>query len=170
MSKSIFILMLFFSFKIIAQSNFDYIDYYNSGLSKVKSNDYFNAIADLNKAIELNPDLAAAYLLRGIAKNSLEDYRGALIDYSKSIELNPENSIAYNLRGTLKGGFLEDLRGSISDLSKAIELNPRDDASYSARGAMKYHLKDSDGACLDWSRAGELGNSEAYSYIRKYCK
>jgi len=31
-------------------------------------------------------------------------------------------------------------------------------------------LGDKNGACLDWSKAGELGYIEAYDAIKEYCK
>ena len=34
----------------------------------------------------------------------------------------------------------------------------------------KYNLGDKEGACLDWSKAVELGYKEAYEMIKKYCK
>ena len=34
----------------------------------------------------------------------------------------------------------------------------------------KYNLGDKEGACLDWSKAGELGVMKAYEMIKKYCK
>lgn len=37
------------------------------------------------------------------------------------------------------------------------------------RGKAKYNLRDIDGACLDWSKAGELGRSDAYDVIKKKC-
>jgi len=41
--------------------------------------------------------------------------------------------------------------------------------AYDNRGYAKYSLGDKDGACLDWSKAGELGYSDAYDAIKKYC-
>ena len=40
-------------------------------MPKLNNGDYYGAIADYTKAIELNPDDAAAYYNRGIAKRSL---------------------------------------------------------------------------------------------------
>lgn len=38
------------------------------------------------------------------------------------------------------------------------------------RGECKIKLGDIEGACLDFSKAGELGYEKAYDEIEKYCK
>ena len=63
-----------------------------------------------------------------------------------------------------------DYEGAIPYLTKAIELDPNYALAYSHRGDAKYALSDIDGACLDWSKAVELGYADAYEYIKKYCK
>ena len=56
-------------------------EYYNNGLEKHQNGDYYGAIADYTKSIELNPNFAYAYFNRGIAKEILEDLNGACADY-----------------------------------------------------------------------------------------
>ena len=41
---------------------------------------------------------------------------------------------------------------------------------YYNRGIAKYGLGDKEGACRDWSKAGELGNPLAYDTIKQLCK
>jgi hypothetical protein len=50
-----------------------------------------------------------------------------------------------------------------------IELNPNDKFAYYNRGSAKYNLNQKNSACLDWSKAGELGFSEAYDAIQRSC-
>ena len=42
--------------------------------------------------------------------------------------------------------------------------------AYYNRGLVLIYLKDKEKGCIDLSRAGELGVSEAYSVINKYCE
>ncbi|MBK7987037.1 MAG: tetratricopeptide repeat protein [Ignavibacteria bacterium] len=86
--------------------------------------DNYAAIADYTKAIELNPQFAAAYTNRGYAKNNLGDKEGAIADYTKAIELNPQDASSYLNRGYAKSR-LGDTKGAIFDFTKAIEFNPQ---------------------------------------------
>jgi len=96
-------------------------EYYNRGRNKDRLHDYRGAMADYNKAIELNPNLALDYYGRGKAKSELHDYRGAMPDYTKAIELNPNYAEAYFHRGVSKL-LLEQKDSGCLDLSKAGEL------------------------------------------------
>ena len=62
-------------------------DYFNSGNAKANLKDYRGAILDFNKAIELNPKLASAYLGRGLAKILLGQKDDGCLDLSKAGEL-----------------------------------------------------------------------------------
>lgn len=44
------------------------------------------------------------------------------------------------------------------------------DLPYNKQGYAKYNLGQKQGACLDWSKAGELGYEGAYNSIAELCK
>ena len=129
--------------------------YNDSGNEKYDLKDYYGAIADYTKAIELDPDFDAAYFRRGLSKHYLKDYYGAIADYTKSIGFDPDYASTYSNRGWSKAG-LEDYYGAIADYTKAIELNPNYANAYSNRGLAKYDLKDHEGAIADYTKAIEL--------------
>ena len=64
---------------------------------------------------------------------------------------------------------LEDYRGAIADYTRAIEISPKVAKFYLNRADVLKKLAYLDGACLDWSKAGELGINSAYELIKKYC-
>jgi tetratricopeptide (TPR) repeat protein len=73
--------------------------YYNRGLAYYNQQKYAQAIADYNKAIELDPNDADAYYNRGIAYADQQEYAQAIADYNKAIELDPKYAYAYYNRG-----------------------------------------------------------------------
>ena len=102
--------------------------YINRGLAKRALKDYYGAIADYTKAIELKPndvELVQLYNERGSTKlYELEDYYGAIADYTKAIEIDPNYSYVYSNRGNAKQR-LGDLDGACSDWRKGSNLGSR---------------------------------------------
>ena len=64
----------------------------NRGISKNNIEDYYGAILDYNKAIEIDSDYADAYANRGISKYYIENKKGACDDWNKAIELGFNNA------------------------------------------------------------------------------
>ena len=54
------------------------------------------AIADFNKAIQLDPNLAGAYNNRGVVYSETGKYKPAIADFNKAIQLDPNLADAYN--------------------------------------------------------------------------
>ena len=79
-----------------------------------------------------------------------------------------ENKSVDNLPDDIKDK-IEDFKGALEDYNIAIELKPNYSDAYHNRGIVKLELGDKNGACLDWSKAGELGQSKSYEMIKKYC-
>ena len=53
------------------------------------------ALADYDRAIELDPDLAQAYYNRGNTYAELQEHAAALADYDRATELDPDLAQAY---------------------------------------------------------------------------
>jgi hypothetical protein len=138
------------------------------GSAKSYIYDFRGAIEDYDKAIEINPTFVYAYISRGYCKCLLNDYIGGIEDYNKAIEINNKDAEVYFERGRAKFQ-LNDYRDAIEDYDRAIEINPKYADAYAGRGLSKLMLKDKNGGCLDLSKAGELGFSEAYDLIKKWC-
>jgi tetratricopeptide (TPR) repeat protein len=144
------------------------IAYYNRGSAKSELKDEYGAINDYKKAIELDPSFSMAYNNLGWAKFNLKKIEEALVDVNKAIELDNTNSVAYDSRAEIKFN-MNDNKGCIEDSDIALSLNPNISNSYFLKGRSFYKLGKKEEACINWSKAGELGKTEAYEYIRKYC-
>ena len=84
--------------------------------------EYDLAIAELNKAAELNPNDASTYLNRGFAFLNQKNHDRALADYDKAIDLNPKESMIYFNRGDLHEK-MGNPQKAIVDYQKAFELD-----------------------------------------------
>src|SRR5882724_4291433 len=89
-------------------------DYNSRGLAKEGKGDHDGAIAEYNRAIELDPKLAIFYSNRGLAKEAKGDHDGAIADYNRAIELDPKQAIFYSNRGFAKEAQ-GDHDGAIAD-------------------------------------------------------
>ena len=97
------------------------------------------------------------------------DYSVALNDLKRAQELYPDFPyIYYNLANLYC--LSSDLTSAITNYNKALELYSNIPEAYYNRGLVLIYLKDKEKGCIDLSKAGELGVSDAYSVIKKYCK
>ena len=135
----------------------------NRGNAKDNMGDHEGAIADHDKAIELNPQDARAYNNRGTAKNNMGDHEGAIADYDKAIAINSQYAEAYSNRGTAKDK-MGDHEGAIADYDKAMEIDPQYVAAYNNRGITKDNMGDYEGAIVDYDKALEIDPQYATAY------
>ena len=90
---------------------------------------YDRAIADYNKALQINPEYAETYFNRGVAHSLKGDYDRAIEDYTKALQINPQFAVAYLNRGSVytdKG----DYDRAIRDCTKALQINPQYAVAY----------------------------------------
>jgi lipoprotein NlpI len=137
------------------------VDYFNRGVAEKANGDFEGAIADYNRAIELDPKYSAAYSNRGNAKQAKGDLDGAIADCNRAIELDPKDAVAHKNRGVAKKSK-GDLKGAIADYTRAIELDPKYSAAYFHRGIAKQAKGDLKGAIDDINGAIERNNQDFY--------
>ena len=71
------------------------------GAAYLRSGQARTALADFDRAIEVDAGYYRAFHLRGLAREVEGDDEGALQDFTKAIELAPEYGAAYHSRATL---------------------------------------------------------------------
>lgn len=95
----------------------------------VKAKDKKAAIANLNKAILLNPDFFDALFKRAGLKVETDDLEGAEADYSLAGKLKPRTFKVYYNRGRTRL-LMKNHNGAYVDLKKAINLKDDHAESY----------------------------------------
>jgi len=152
------------------------IDFLTSGdllyhaFFKIKEKDVLGAIADLTKAIELNPTFVFAYYSRGVSKAMIEDYYGAISDLSIAINSDTQWATAYYYRG-LSRRYIKDFAGAEADQRKVIQLDKNFRLAYIDLGIIKLRLNNLKEAREILSKAISLepNDGEAY-YLRGLSK
>jgi tetratricopeptide (TPR) repeat protein len=130
-------------------------DLVNRGIEKAKNGDLDGAMADFDRAIELDPKDDAPYYNRAQAKRLKNDTAGAIADYTRAIELGSTNPAAYNNRGNARVEN-KDRDGAIADYTRAIELKPDYARAYYNRAMLKKEKGDTAGAAADFKHAQKL--------------
>jgi tetratricopeptide (TPR) repeat protein len=90
---------------------------------------YNEAIAALDKVIELDPKFAAAYSNKGVELFILGKPEEALAAHDKAIEVDPKYADAYNGKGFVLDA-LRRYKEAIAAYDKAIELAPKNVFAY----------------------------------------
>jgi tetratricopeptide (TPR) repeat protein len=154
--------LVLISFVSLAQTTAK--DYTQKGRELLEKSEYVEALVNLNRAIELDPNIAAAYYLRGNIKDNFEDRHGAMKDYNLAIEKNSKFVDALYARGNVKMK-LQDYYGAIDDYSSVITINENYVDAYFARGRAKQFLQAYQDAINDCTKIIQLKpkNADAYS-------
>jgi tetratricopeptide (TPR) repeat protein len=139
------------------------VEYNARGLTRLNNRDYDGAIADFDKALALEPEFWATYMVRALARDFKGDYDGAISDYGKAIDINPTSAKLYNDRGSVRYKK-DDYQGAMVDYDKAIEIEAGYGPAFANRGRARLAVADYDGAFADYDQAVELDpGADAYS-------
>jgi tetratricopeptide (TPR) repeat protein len=117
------------------------------------------ALADLDRAIQLDPKLAAAYSQRGLLLVESLQPAEALVAFDKAVELEPDVAIHYLRRGQVLVSQGDQAK-ALDDFSKAIDRDPTLAQAYTGRGKLRLSAKDVDKALDDLDRAVEMAPSD----------
>ena len=87
------------------------------------------ALADLDKAVSLDPRHPLAHNTLGLVRARLGQLEQAVEDFSLAIAINPGFALAYNNRGAVYRQ-LGELEKALNDLDQAIRLDPQHARAY----------------------------------------
>ena len=127
-------------------------NYIGRAYDKEQQGDIDGAIADLERAIEHQPDRrdeACGHL--AAVKEKRGDWAGALAAYDRLVSFNPNNAGSYYARATAKKQH-GDFEAAMTDFTKAAELR-RSGVSYVEIGNFRKAQGDAAGAMAEYDRA-----------------
>ena len=133
------------------------------GLAYLNKDELDKALQDFSKAIELDPQLPAAYHNRGCAYRDLGEPDNAISDFSAEIKLDSTSYVARS------GAYLDkaEYDKAIEDLNEAIKLDPDNEEAYNNRG-LAYLYKDEPGKAIeDLNKSISLEPNYALAFINR---
>lgn len=149
--------------------------YFFRGMAKSNLGDYYGSNSDydfiINNYKEINyseNSIGTLYNNKAYNYILLNEFKLAEPLIIKAIELDKSKDYIWSTKGEYEyktGKYNE----AIKSMTNSININPSS-ISYLYRGLAKIKTGKKTEGCLDLSKAGELGDNNAYNEIKKYCK
>ncbi len=96
---------------------------YNRGRERWLNRDLIGAVEQLNLALQQDPHLTNAYVLRGQVRLELSQLPQALADFDQATRLAPRRPEPYFYRGLIRQSQ-GDLQGATAELTELVRLHP----------------------------------------------
>ncbi|MDE5878029.1 MAG: tetratricopeptide repeat protein [Muribaculaceae bacterium] len=170
------------------------VDYLARGVLYSMLKNYEAALADLDKAISLNPQFTVAYMARAYTRYvhgasvlaaaaagdsddteasrrlaQMAAQRGvadALADYDVALQQDPRLIFAWFNKGNIYYA-LGDFTSAIQSFSEALRIDPDFGQAYFNRGISYLRMGNKAQAFTDLSKAGELGVLPSYNLLKR---
>lgn len=139
----------------------------NRGIAYGQNGNFVKALDDFNNAIKCRPSYALAWFNRAILYRQAGLLDRAIEDNSRAIQYCPNYTLAYYYRA-ISYCMESDFKSGIEDLTQTIKLDPKNGEAYFNRGLAYEQLKDTQHAAENYSRACELGYTQACSSQKSY--
>lgn len=129
--------------------------------------DWEQAIAYMDRAIELDSQYTPYYLTRSDCKNAAGLVEEAILDMDYYISQEPENSWAYYRRGWFKD-HNGDVEGAMDDYTTSIAFDPEYAYAYMNRGVLCQKSGKADDAVSDFEMVLQLDTLPDSNSCRQY--
>lgn len=132
-------------------------------------NDYEKAGEDMEFLVRYFPDNEKFLYETGRIHYLNNSYLSALKHFNKLLQLSADSAIYFQARGET---YLATriYKYAIMDFSMALDLDPVNNECYLKKGLARFHLGDTEGACIDWDKARRYGSEEAENLLIRHCK
>jgi len=141
----------------------DPLDVLRESQEAFEKRDFDKAAKLLTEAIEANPTLTPAYVLRGLANAARNKPEEAIADYSKAIELSPDDERPRLLRAAMYQSR-KDFDKAIADLDFAVKKNPKNSEILATRGICYAQKGDDDRALEDFDAAVKADPKDVHGW------
>ncbi len=131
---------------------------------EIKRKSYDNAIADCNKAIELDSTFIDAFYYIGIANNDRHEYNTAIDYFNKAINFNPKHAKSWNNMG-FSYEKLSQFDKAIDSYKKAIGFEPIYALAYYNMANSYIHKEQLDYAIDAYKKATEIDPDYAFAWL-----
>ncbi len=138
--------------------------YFARGSARMHMKDLKGALADVNEAVDLEPEKTDYLKKRAEIRIKLKDYKGAITDLNKLLSLK-EDTDAITLRALVRFEQ-KDYQSALADLNKLLSFNPKDTDAIKYRAGVRFAQKDYKNALADLNKVVRLKpeDSDAYYY------
>ncbi len=124
----------------------------NRAVAKRAIGDLPGALADLERALALDPEDPRSLVNRGQARSEAGDVAGARADFDLVLARDPRSKDALNNRGLLRES-VGDLAGAIADYDAALAVAPGSKEELVNRGVARWRTGDLPAALADFDAA-----------------
>jgi len=130
------------------------------GVFYLHQKQYENAIQELTKVVETDPEFGSAFAARGLAYHSIGLFKEAIDAYSSAILIFPDYVSAYNFRGL---AYLEqgDYDEALADSQHAAKLDTTYANAHLTMGEVYLAMEDYESALDSYEHYVELAGDEA---------
>ena len=121
-------------------------------------------IAELQKAIQINPNHVYAYASLGAIHFSLGEYSQAISHYQKSIQINSDSGDWYYALGFVYNA-LGQSQQAIEEFQKAIQIDPNYARAYAGLGFVYFSIGQSQQAISHYQKSIQINSDISDAYI-----
>ncbi|MFI5196886.1 MAG: tetratricopeptide repeat protein, partial [Chitinophagales bacterium] len=124
------------------------------------------AIADIEKVIDDQPQNARAFFIKAECLEQQGKITDAIDNYNKAILYDDKDPLFYIRRGMIYGKTRQN-EAALNDLNRAVGLRPGNGEALYFRGIIKYHTGQN--PCDDFREALNCGYKQAQEALAKAC-
>jgi superkiller protein 3 len=122
-----------------------------------------DAVASLDRALEIKPDYHYAWSNRGYALRNLGQNEAAVASYDHALEIKPDNHTTWNSRGIALSNLGQN-EAAVASYDRALEIKPDYHYAWDNRGDALGNLGQYEAAVASYDRALEIKPDYHYAW------